>query len=318
MGDHITTTTPSPSGGRLWCRLNRVVGKTDARVLAKIEGRNPAYSVKCRIGAAMIWDAEEKGLIKPHTEIVEPTSGNTGIALAYVCAARGYKLTLTMPETMSMERRKVLAFFGANLMLTPGSEGMKGAVRTAEELAAERSRAVLPAPAVQQPGQPGHPREDDRSGDLGRHRRPDRRAGGRSGHRRDPHRHLPLLRAGQGPAALLRGRGAGDQPGDQSDTGGTGAQAGTAQDPGDRRGLHPGQSRSLARRPGRSRWRARRPWRWPGAWLARRASCAGSRAGRRRSRPRAWRRPRSSPARPSWSSCPMPASGIYRPSCSRR
>jgi cysteine synthase A len=117
-------------------RLNRVVGKAQAQVLAKIEGRNPAYSVKCRIGASMIWDAEEKGLIKPHTEIIEPTSGNTGIALAYVCAARGYKLTLTMPETMSMERRKVLTFFGANLMLTPGSEGMKGAVRTAEELAA--------------------------------------------------------------------------------------------------------------------------------------------------------------------------------------
>jgi cysteine synthase A len=126
-------------------RLNRVVGRTRARVLVKIEGRNPAYSVKCRVGAAMIWDAEEKGLIKPHTEIIEPTSGNTGIALAYVCAARGYKLTLTMPETMSVERRKVLAFFGANLMLTPGAEGMKGAVRTAEELAAgDPERYFLP------------------------------------------------------------------------------------------------------------------------------------------------------------------------------
>jgi cysteine synthase A len=118
-------------------QLNRVVGKTGARVLAKIEGRNPAFSVKCRVGAAMIWDAEERGIIKPHTVIVEPTSGNTGIALAYVCAARGYKLTLTMPETMSMERRKVLAFFGANLALTPASEGMKGSVALAEKMAAD-------------------------------------------------------------------------------------------------------------------------------------------------------------------------------------
>ena len=117
-------------------RLNRVGGASKARLLAKIEGRNPAYSVKCRIGASMIWDAEEKGLIKPHTEIVEPTSGNTGIALAYVAAARGYRLTLTMPETMSLERRKVLAFFGANVMLTPGAEGMKGAIAQAEALAA--------------------------------------------------------------------------------------------------------------------------------------------------------------------------------------
>lgn len=118
-------------------RLNRVVGKTDAHVLAKIEGRNPAFSVKDRIGAAMIWDAEEKGLIKPSTHVVEPTSGNTGIALAYVCAARGYKLTLTMPDTMSVERRKVLAFLGANLVLTPGAEGMKGAIAKAEAIVAE-------------------------------------------------------------------------------------------------------------------------------------------------------------------------------------
>jgi cysteine synthase A len=105
-------------------------------VLAKIEGRNPAYSVKDRIGAAMLRDAEDRGLLKSGMRIIEPTSGNTGIALAFVAAVRGYKLTLTMPETMSMERRRVLAMLGADLVLTPGSGGMPGAIRKAEELAA--------------------------------------------------------------------------------------------------------------------------------------------------------------------------------------
>lgn len=116
-------------------RLNRLTEGAKATVLAKIEGRNPAYSVKCRIGASMVWDAEQRGVLKPGVEIVEPTSGNTGIALAYVAASRGYALTLTMPETMSLERRRVLAAFGAKLVLTPGPEGMSGAIRRAVEIA---------------------------------------------------------------------------------------------------------------------------------------------------------------------------------------
>jgi cysteine synthase A len=125
-------------------KINRVHGSLPVTILAKIEGRNPAYSVKCRIGASMVWDAEAKGILAPGKEIIEPTSGNTGIALAFVAASRGYPLTLTMPETMSMERRKVLKAFGANLVLTEGAKGMKGAIGKAEEIRAnDPDRFVL-------------------------------------------------------------------------------------------------------------------------------------------------------------------------------
>ena len=126
-------------------RLNNLTkGIKAAHVLAKVEGRNPAYSVKCRIGASMVWDAEKRGVLKPGGVIVEPTSGNTGIALAFVAAARGYKLILTMPETMSLERRAMLKAFGAELILTPGALGMPGAIAEAERLAAENPDYFLP------------------------------------------------------------------------------------------------------------------------------------------------------------------------------
>src|SRR5687767_1421135 len=136
-------------------RLNRVTDGAGATVLAKIEGRNPAYSVKCRIGASMVWDAERRGVLKQGKELIEPTSGNTGIALAFVAAARGYAITLTMPETMSIERRKVLKAFGANLVLTEGSKGMGASIAKAEEIvASDPGRYVL----LQQFKNPANPR----------------------------------------------------------------------------------------------------------------------------------------------------------------
>jgi cysteine synthase len=136
-------------------KLNRVVNGAKATVLAKIEGRNPAFSVKDRIGSAMIWDAEERGMLKPGKEIVEPTSGNTGIALAYVAAARGYPITLTMPDAMSIERRKVLKVLGANVVLTEGATGMKGAMAKAEEIrSSDPNRYFIP----QQFNNPANPR----------------------------------------------------------------------------------------------------------------------------------------------------------------
>src|SRR5438477_7474087 len=123
-------------GGTPLVKLNRVIDGAPVTMLAKVEGRNPAFSVKCRIGASMIWDAERRGILKPGKELIEPTSGNTGIALAFVGAARGYEVTLLMPETMSIERRKVLKALGAKLILTDRSAGMAASITRAEEVVA--------------------------------------------------------------------------------------------------------------------------------------------------------------------------------------
>lgn len=141
-------------------RLNRIHDGAPATILAKIEGRNPGYSVKCRLGAALVWDAEQRGVLAPGKELVEPTSGNTGIALAFVAAARGYRLTLTMPDTMSIERRKLLLAYGANVVLTEGARGMRGAITRAEQIvASDPGRYVL----LQQFGNPANPAIHERT-----------------------------------------------------------------------------------------------------------------------------------------------------------
>ena len=147
-------------GGTPLVRLNRIGNGVRATILAKIEGRNPAYSVKCRIGAAMVWDAERRGLLGPGKELVEATSGNTGIALAFVAAARGYPLTLTMPDTMSIERRKLLVAYGAKLVLTEGARGMSGAVAKAEAIVESDPRRYV---LVQQFSNPANPAIHERT-----------------------------------------------------------------------------------------------------------------------------------------------------------
>ena len=151
---HIHRDNSMAIGGTPLVQLNRITDGAQARILAKVEGRNPAYSVKCRIGAAMVWDAEERGVLRPGVELVEPTSGNTGIALAFVAAARGYPLTLTMPDNMSEERRRILRAFGARLILTDAYDGMEGAVVRAEQMVATDPERYLLLQQFKNPANP--------------------------------------------------------------------------------------------------------------------------------------------------------------------
>ena len=243
LGDLMFYQDNSLSIGRTpLVKLNRIGQGTQATILAKIEGRNPAYSVKDRIGASMIWDAEKRGVLGPGKELIEPTSGNTGIALAFVAAARGYPITLIMPETMSVERRKVLRAFGANLILTEGSAGMQGSIGKAEELVASDPESLRAAAAIPKPRQPGDPFQNHRPGNLGRHR------GQRSmswSAALEPAEPLPACRVTSTVQKKKKVISIAVEP-----TGspvitqtlqGPAAAPGTAQDSRDRRGLHPGQ-----------------------------------------------------------------------------
>ena len=221
-------------------------------MLAKIEGRNPAYSVKCRIGAAMVWDAEERGVLKPGMSIVEATSGNTGIALAYAAAARGYGCVLTMPETMSMERRKVLIAFGAKLVLTPGAKGMKGAIAKAEELAAQDPAKYVLMKQFENPANPAiHEKTtgpeiwDDTAGKIDVFVSGVGTGGTLTGVSR-------YIKHTQGKKILTVAVEPTNSPVISQTLAGQPLAPSPAQDPRHRRGIHSEESGSVARRPGRA------------------------------------------------------------------
>ena len=199
-------------GGTPLVRLARLAGGAGATVLGKVEARNPAYSVKCRIGASMIWDAEKRGALRPGMELVEPTSGNTGIALAFVAAARGYKLTIAMPSNYSVERRRVLKLLGADLELTPEEDGMYGAVERAQALVEESPGRFLMLQQFQNPANPRIHFETTGPEIWDDHRRRSGRARLRDRHRRHDQRRGPLLQEAAQQARALRGRGARVQP----------------------------------------------------------------------------------------------------------
>ena len=269
-------------------RLRRITAGAQAEVVAKLEYFNPAHSVKDRIGVSMIDAAEKAGKIKPDTIIVEPTSGNTGIALAFVCAARGYKLTLTMPETMSKERRMLLRAYGAELILTPGSEGMGGAIRKAEELAASDPRYFMP----QQFQNPANPEI---------HRRTTAEEIWR-----DTDGKVDILVAGVGTGGTITGVGEvlkQRKPGlrcvavePDGFAGAVRRAERPAPHPGHRRGFRPGDPQYQASTMRSCASRARMPCRRRGAWQAKKGCWWASHPARRRGRRCRWQAGRRTPA----------------------
>ncbi len=222
-------------------RINKILDGADATVLAKVEGRNPAFSVKDRIGVSMVQDAEQRGALRKGMEVVEPTSGNTGIALAYVCAIKGYRATLTMPETMSIERRKVLQLFGANLVLTDGAKGMKGAVAKAEEIVAGDPEKYFMPQQFKNPANPGVHGAHYRTGIVGRYGWRRRCFRVRCGNGRNYYGCVPLHQEHERQDRPRGGGGAGRKPRHNSDLAREGTHARTAQDSGHWGRFYPGR-----------------------------------------------------------------------------